>query len=432
MLTAENAPADRRQRGVATRRRVAAALVLLAAAAALMAAAVAFLEDPLPGVVALVGLSVAVQLAWQGALQSGGLRVLLLAAAAVVVAILLSLLAARDLVAHLLVVAAGVVATALAVRVAFGRRGAAGGRWHHVAAPRRPMVLINARSGDGRAERTGLAAAARERGIEPVILEPGGDLPVLARDAIARGADAIAMAGGDGSMAIVADIAAEHGVPFACIPAGTRNHFALDLGVRRDDVVGALDAFVDGVESMVDLGRVNGRPFVNNVSLGVYAMAVSDPGYRAAKLRTLRRSARDLISHSAAAPKMGVVDDRGSEHRSVELMLVSNNPYALRRALGRSTRPALDGGRLGVVLVAGHGGDRMWEAPAVTVETAEPAASAIDGEAVTLNPPLSFNSDPGALRVRISARHPGVSPSGLLPPSPAAAVTRLARMAAGR
>ena len=432
MLTAENAPADRRQRGVARRRRAAAALALLAAAATVMAAAVAIFENPLAGVVTVVGLFLAVQLVWQGALQSGALRISLFAAATVAVAVVLSLLAARDLVAHLLVVAAGVVATALAVRVAFGRRGAAGGRWHHVDAPHRPIVLINPRSGDGRAERADLASEAGERGIEPVILEPDGDLPALARDAIARGADALGMAGGDGSMAIVASIAAEHGVPFACIPAGTRNHFALDLGVRRDDVVGALDAFVDGVESRVDLGRVNDRPFVNNVSLGVYAMAVQDPGYREAKLRTLRRSARSLLSHSATAPGMSVVDDRGREHTSVAMMLVSNNPYALRRALGRSTRPALDGGCLGVVLVAANGGDRTWETPAVTAQTAEPAASAIDGEAVTLDPPLSFATDPGALRVRISARHPGVSPSGLLPPNPAAAVPRLARMAAGR
>ena len=82
------------------------------------------------------------------------------------------------------------------------------------------------------------------------------------------------MAGGDGSQAIVAAAAANAGVPYACIPAGTRNHFALDLGVDRNDVVGALEAFVDGGERSVDLAEVNGRVFVNNVSLGVYADAV--------------------------------------------------------------------------------------------------------------------------------------------------------------
>ena len=110
-----------------------------------------------------------------------------------------------------------------------------------------------------------------------------------------RGADGLAMAGGDGSQAIVAKVAAEKGLPYACIPAGTRNHFALDLGVDRDDVVGALDAFVDGGERTVDLAEVNGRVFVNNVSLGVYAEAVQRSEYRDAKLRTLLDTVPDAL-----------------------------------------------------------------------------------------------------------------------------------------
>ena len=108
------------------------------------------------------------------------------------------------------------------------------------------------------AERFALAQEAGRRGIEAVELRRGDDLEALVRAAVARGADGLAMAGGDGSQAVVAAVAAELGLPYACIPAGTRNHFALDLGVDRDDVVGALDAFVDGVER-VDLGEVNGR-----------------------------------------------------------------------------------------------------------------------------------------------------------------------------
>ncbi len=121
------------------------------------------------------------------------------------------------------------------------------------------------------------------------------DLELLVRDAVARGADGLAMAGGDGSQAVVADIAAELGLPYACVPAGTRNHFALDLGVDRDDVVGALDAFVDGGERRVDLAEVNGRVFVNNVSLGLYADAVQREGYREAKLRTLLDTVPELL-----------------------------------------------------------------------------------------------------------------------------------------
>lgn len=432
MLAAKTAPTAGMDRALAARRRVTATLALVAVAATIVICILALLQDPLAGILALVGLLIAVQLAWQGALQSGRPRALLFAGAAVALVAVLSQLAAQDRVFDLLVILAGAVVSTLAIRAAFGPEGSAGGRWHPAPPPRRPVVLINPRSGDGRAERAGVAEAARERGIEAVILEPGRDLPTLARGAIERGADAIGMAGGDGSMAIVAAIAAEHDIPFVCIPAGTRNHFALDLGVKRDDVVGALDAFVDGVESTVDLGSVNDRPFVNNVSMGVYAEAVSEPGYREAKLRTLRRSAHELLGPSGEVPRMSVIDDLGQEHTSVAVILVSNNPYALRRALGRSTRPAMDGGKLGIVLITGRGGDRIWEERELTVTTPEAAATAIDGEAVTLEPPLSFASQPGRLRVRIAARHPGVSPSGLLPPTLRSALPRLARMATGR
>ena len=153
--------------------------------------------------------------------------------------------------------------------------------------PSRPVVVWNPRSGGGKAKAAHVDDEARARGIEPIELRPGDDLPALVRDAVARGADALAAAGGDGTQALVAGIAAELDLPFACIPAGTRNHFALDLGVDRNDVVGALDAFVAGGERRVDLAEVNGRVFVNNVSLGLYAEAVRRPEYRDAKLRVM-------------------------------------------------------------------------------------------------------------------------------------------------
>src|SRR5204863_428706 len=163
------------------------------------------------------------------------------------------------------------------------------------AAPQRPVLFFNPKSGGGKAEKFKLAEEAHSRGIEPIELRRGDDLEALVRDAVASGADAVAVAGGDGTQAIVAAIAAERGLPYACIPAGTRNHFALDLGVDRDDVVGALDAFVDGGRRRVDLAEVNGRVFVNNVSLGVYAEAVQRPGYRESKIRTLLDTVPDAL-----------------------------------------------------------------------------------------------------------------------------------------
>src|SRR5580693_8912399 len=136
--------------------------------------------------------------------------------------------------------------------------------WRPAKPPRRPVLFVNPRSGGGEATRGGVAERARANGIEVVVLTPGQDLAALARDAVAAGADAVGMAGGDGSLAVVAAVAAAHGIPFVCVPAGTRNRFALDVGVDRHDLTGALDAFTDGVERQIDMAEVNGRTFLND------------------------------------------------------------------------------------------------------------------------------------------------------------------------
>ena len=198
------------------------------------------------------------------------------------------------------------------------------------------MLFYNTRSGGGKAERFAVAEEARARGIEPIELKPGDDLETLVRGAVDRGADALAMAGGDGSQAIVAAMAAERGLPYACIPAGTRNHFALDLGVDRDDVVGALDAFVDGGERTVDLAEVNGRVFVNNVSLGLYAEAVQHEGYRDAKLRTLLDTVPDVVGPERRRPRPALERAGRGRARSGAVILVSNNATGSARWSARA------------------------------------------------------------------------------------------------
>jgi hypothetical protein len=193
------------------------------------------------GVLGLLGIVVAFAAAWQGLLRRGAARVLGLGAGVVLAASVGTLLIPR----HPLL--AGVALGALWLSLAAAR---AAFRIHVslAAAPRpqRPVLFYNPRSGGGKAEQLQLPAQALARGIQPVELTQEADLESIARDAVTDGADALAMAGGDGSQAVVAKVAAEAGLPYACIPAGTRNHFALDLGVDRDDVVGALDALVDG------------------------------------------------------------------------------------------------------------------------------------------------------------------------------------------
>ena len=281
------------------------------------------------------------------------------------------------------------------------------------------MLFVNPRSGDGKAARAGLAEQARAKGIEAVVLEAGQDLAALAGEAAAAGADALGMAGGDGSLAVVAAAAAAHGIPFACVPAGTRNHFALDVGVDRHDVTGALDAFTDGVERQIDMAEVNGRTFLNNVSLGIYGDAVRSPAYRGAKARTLLETAAAVMGPSAEGAALCLVDDLGREHRHLAVVLVSNNPYALDRPLVRGTRPTLDSAQLGILVLDGPGASprapgRAWSTPRLKVSAPASVHAGVDGEAVDLSPPLRFAIRPGALRVRISSRHPGASPSALL------------------
>jgi diacylglycerol kinase family enzyme len=348
-------------------------------------------------------------------------------------------LMARDRLFETALVAGALALSAALSRAAFATRAPLPSR----PAPRRPVLFFNPRSGGGKAERFSLPAEARARGIEPIELRPGTDLGQLVRAAVADGADGLAMAGGDGSQAVVAAIATEHDLPYACVPAGTRNHFALDLGVDRDDVVGALDAFVEGGERRVDLAEVNGRVFVNNVSLGLYAEAVQREGYRAAKLRTLLDTVPDVLGPGGAGLDLRWTGPGGHEHQAGAAILVSNNRYRLGRAVGSGTRPKIDDGLLGITVAGSSIGRgprrrlpqrpwREWSAPAFDVEAARPVPAGIDGEAVRLEPPLRFRILPGVLRVRIARQHPGASPSAALPEGLGESIRAMARIAAGR
>jgi diacylglycerol kinase family enzyme len=288
--------------------------------------------------------------------------------------------------------------------------------WRAVDPPRRPVLFINPRSGGGRAEHANLVERARERGIDVLVLQTHQDLAALVGEAVAGGADALGVAGGDGSLAVVATAARANALPFVCIPAGTRNHLALDLGVDRHDLVGALDAFTDGVERAIDVAEVNGLVFLNNVSLGIYGDAVHQSAYRDAKLRTLARTAASVLGPSAGIPEVQLVDDVGRGHPHPAVVLVSNNPSTFS-PLGTGTRPRLDCGQLGIVVLDAPppGADlpaRAWTATRLEVKAAAPVHAGVDGEAVDLPALLEFVIRPGALRVRISTHHPGVSPSG--------------------
>ena len=421
-----------------TGQRVSAITALVLLCAVLILAVYIVVEDFPSNLVVLGCIAVAFAAAWYGLLRRGAARLLgLILALVALAAAVVILIVNGDHIAEGVLIAAGVAAAIAAAKAAFLQRVAL----PSAPAPAHPVLLYNPKSGGGKAERFSLAEEARSRGITPVELTPGADLAQLVRDAVANGADALAMAGGDGSQAVVAAIASELDLPYACIPAGTRNHFALDLGVDRDDVVGALDAFVDGGERRVDLAEVNGRVFVNNVSLGLYAEAVQRPGYRDAKLRTLLDTVPDVMGPNGAGLDLAWRGPGGHEHHSGAAVLVSNNRYRLGRAVGSGTRPRIDDGLLGITVASAPTGApsrlaqgpwREWSAPEFEVDSNQPVAAGVDGEAMTLDPPLRFRIRPGALTVRIARAHPGASPSAAIPERLWDGVRALVGVAAGR
>ena len=254
---------------------------------------------------------------------------------------------------------------------------------------RHGVLIVNPKSGGGKATHFELADVARRRGIEVVVLEPGSDLLQLAEDAADRGADVIGIAGGDGSQALAASVAMRHDISLVCIPAGTRNHFALDLGLDRDDVVEALDAFGHAVERRIDLAEVGGRVFVNNVSLGVYATIVHSPEYRDTKRETTAKYLPELLGPGAQPYGMKFTDTAGDVHDSAELIQVSNNPYALSRIAGFGTRPRLDTGTLGVSAVELRGAadlSRLLAAEAAGGCDASAATASSSARRSRLNP----------------------------------------------
>jgi len=402
-----------------SRSRAIAALVLLALG--VVTAVLATLESFPTHIVAAVLLFVAFLLALDAVINRGLRRTLELTSAVVLAAAtIVLLLGTIELAADLATIAFWGVGIWLA-RGAFS----AGSKLSPASPPAAAVMFWNPKSGDGKALVAGLADEARARGIKPIELCRGDDLRQLVLAEIDAGADALAAAGGDGTQAIVAAVAADNDLPFACIPAGTRNHFALDLGVDRDDLVGALDAFTNGGEKRVDLGEVNGQVFVNNVSLGLYAEAVQHEDYRGAKLRTLLDMAPEVAGPEGRGLELEWSGDGDQSSEDAVAILISNNRYRVGRLLSSGTRPSIEDGLLGVTVfeTATPGAAdgllrrpwREWTTPDIELNAPGPVAAGIDGEATMLDAPIRFRIRPLALRVRIANQHPGVSPSAALP-----------------
>ena len=311
----------------------------------------------------------------------------------------------------------------------------------HPAQPpaRHPYFIMNPRSGGGKVEEFDLKRKAEGLGAEVFLI--GGPEPVdvaqVAREAVDQGADLLGVAGGDGTQALVAGIAAEHGLPFVVISAGTRNHFALDLGLDREDPSACLNALSDGVELRVDLGVINGQTFVNNASFGAYAEIVETPAYRGDKVNTTLNTLPDLLQGHRGAHLRARAG--GTEIDGPQALLVSNNPYGTGDIAGLGRRVRLDRGILGVVAVTVSSaaqaigllrGRHATGLSVLTTKQIEITADTpqipvgVDGESILMSTPVTCTVSPGALRVWVPHDRPGVPA-----PKPPVNWTRLRHLA---
>lgn len=260
------------------------------------------------------------------------------------------------------------------------------------------------------------------------MLEPGEDARHAAIEAADEGAESLAVAGGDGSVAAVAGVAVERGLPFAVVPTGTLNHFARDLGLDLVRPLRALDAFIPGRhERRVDVGNVNGRLFINNVSLGVYAEMLGDPGYRVDKLGVAQAKLQAVFSNPQLRRALRITPPEGAPIESVVAVVVSNNPYEFARWERFGQRHSLDTGTLQISVLDASTLDELEKLLAGTLlgaiefrpalqhwtsellETGVPGEvvrAGVDGEPIKLQAPLRFSIDPGALRVLLPEDSP--------------------------
>jgi diacylglycerol kinase family enzyme len=295
-------------------------------------------------------------------------------------------------------------------------------------------LILNRAAGNAAALLGSLTRAARERGIRVRVLEPGEDATLAALEAADDGAGSLAVAGGDGSVAAVAGVAVERELPLVVVPTGTLNHFARDLGLDLSRPLRALDAFYAGHERRVDVGRINGRPFINNVSLGVYAEMLGDPAYRQDKLGVAQAKLQAVFSDPKLRRALRITPPDEAPLESVVAVVVSNNPYEFAQWDRLGQRHRLDTGTLQVSVLDASTLDELERLIAGTLlgaiefrpalrhwtserlETGVPGEvvrAGVDGEPITLEAPLRFSVDPGALRVRVPE---GASSSRQVPP----------------
>jgi diacylglycerol kinase family enzyme len=259
-------------------------------------------------------------------------------------------------------------------------------------------VVIN--SASGRATTTDearLEELFRKAGLSADVIEvrnAGADLPARC----ARGGTVVA-AGGDGTVSAVAAILAGTPATIGVLPLGTLNHFARDVGIPTD-----LDKAVGVIAARriraIDVGIVNDRVFVNNVSIGVYPSIVEmreqlrRQGHR--KWMAMVLAIVRILRHYRGVRVTITVGERRVTHRT-PFVLIANNEYSIQGG-GLGQRESLAGGRLWVYLAPQI---RAWQLPRLVIGSLLGRPSALDDLEILSGPDVRIDI-PGTGHVRLA------------------------------
>lgn len=284
-----------------------------------------------------------------------------------------------------------------------------------------PLVLFNPRAGTakGRVASDDIATVFSAAGSEAEVIRlDGSPVERLLAEHDPQSRRFVVAAGGDGTVRSVAEAVVDADRPLGVIPLGTRNHFARDVGIPLP-LDRAVDALLGSADTPVDTGKVGGKLFLNNASLGLYPVFVEE------RRRRARVSQRWAAIGGAAwwvlaqRRRLHLRIDDSPETRA-SIVFVGNNPYELE-GLGLGRRASLDRGELMLVLAAPTGpwsaarlvlralsgrltqekGYRSTTIREMWIDTRRTSVRvALDGEPQRFRPPLHFRIRPASLVLR--------------------------------
>lgn len=290
---------------------------------------------------------------------------------------------------------------------------------------KKPYLIINPKSGSGRATKSRLADHAKDLGIATITLKKSDDVEALARQAADQGADVLGVSGGDGSIGAVAKVALERDLPIVVLAGGTRCHFARDLGLDPAQINDGLAGF-RGVERKIDVGDINGRIFLNNASFGLYADIVDSPDYRDNKVAVSRAVLQDILSGKKDGYKLSFSHGNKKYDQATQV-LVGVNRYNTINLLELGERDKLDQGVLQITAITklsdelvkqmmkvfsinfSSGIDKIdgvdqWDSKNFKVTSPrKKIVAGVDGEREEYASPVTVSIKPGALRVYVPA-----------------------------